>query len=210
MRNVHFSTRMLAAALAALACAACAAVPAVALAGAGGTQFSPGASPPAPLLRDPASIGLGNSAIATYFGPGFFGHRTACGQILTRALVGVAHRTLPCGTLVQVSYAGRNLTVPVVDRGPYGRRGAKWDLTAGAARSLGIRETVRIHAQIVGRVPNTPLLGAPEPQPSEFGVSPQPSGSGIAPQPSGSGISSQPSAQSSASGLARVAGGVAG
>lgn len=77
-----------------------------------------------------------NPARATWFGPGFFGHRTACGQRLTRTLVGVAHRSLPCGTKVSVYYRGRTLRLPVVDRGPYGT-GARWDLTAAAAQRLG-------------------------------------------------------------------------
>jgi rare lipoprotein A len=101
------------------------------------------------------------SAIATWFGPGFYGRQTACGQTLTTAIVGVANRTLPCGTLVKVSYKGHLLVVPVLDRGPYGHSGAQWDLTAEAARMLGIEETVRIGTRIVGSAPNTPTLGAP-------------------------------------------------
>src|SRR5690242_9441673 len=57
--------------------------------------------------------------IATWFGPGFYGQETACGQKMTPMIVGVASRTLPCGTLVLVSYKGHHLTVPVIDRGPY-------------------------------------------------------------------------------------------
>lgn len=100
------------------------------------------------------------SGIATWFGPGFYGKQTACGQTLTPAVVGVANRTLPCGTLVSVTYDGHNLTVPVLDRGPYGHH-ASWDLTAGAAQALGITETVRIATQIVGKTINTPTLGLP-------------------------------------------------
>lgn len=99
--------------------------------------------------------------LATWFGPGFYGNKTACGQTLTPALVGVASRTLACGTLVRIGYRGHSLTVPVLDRGPYGHNGASWDLTAGAARALGILETVRITTAIVGSVPNGPLLGVP-------------------------------------------------
>ncbi len=99
--------------------------------------------------------------LATWFGPGFYGHATACGQVMSPTLVGVASRTLPCGTLVQIGYRGRQLTVPVLDRGPYGHSGAVWDLTAGAARALKIKETVRIATQIVGSVPNEPDLGLP-------------------------------------------------
>jgi rare lipoprotein A (peptidoglycan hydrolase) len=80
--------------------------------------------------------------------------------------VGVANRTLPCGTLINVSYSGRALIVPVLDRGPYSHIGADWDLTAGAASALGITETVRIHTRVVGSAPNTPTLGLPTGVPS--------------------------------------------
>ncbi len=103
----------------------------------------------------------GKQTVATWYGPGFYGHTTACGQKLTPKLVGLASRTLPCGTLVRISYGGHLLTAPVVDRGPFGHSGAVWDLTSGAARALAIKETVRIGTQIVGSVPNTPTLGQP-------------------------------------------------
>jgi len=99
--------------------------------------------------------------IATWFGPGFYGQKTACGQKMTPVVVGVASRTLPCGTLVQVHYRSLELTVPVIDRGPYAKNGAVWDLTAGAASALTIDETVRVKTKIVGRAANTPNLGAP-------------------------------------------------
>lgn len=100
-------------------------------------------------------------ALATWFGPGFYGQRTACGQTLTPAVVGVANRTLPCGTLVKFGYKGRAATVPVIDRGPYARNGAQWDLTTEAAHVLGMTDTARLHTKIVGSVPNTPTLGLP-------------------------------------------------
>ena len=74
--------------------------------------------------------------------------------------MGVANRKLPCGTLVKVTFHGQRLTVPVVDRGPYGN-GADWDLTAAAAQALGIEDTVHISTAVVGAVPNTPTLGLP-------------------------------------------------
>ena len=79
-------------------------------------------------------------AKATWYGPGFYGRTTACGQTMNRYLVGVAHRTLPCGTKVAVMYKGRVMTVPVVDRGPYAN-GSHWDLTYAAANALGFRYT---------------------------------------------------------------------
>ena len=71
----------------------------------------------------------------SWYGPSLYGNGTACGQTLTKALVGVAHRTLPCGTLVTFRYKGTTLTVPVVDRGPY-VTGRTWDLTYGACSKL--------------------------------------------------------------------------
>ena len=84
-------------------------------------------------------------AVATWYGPGFYGRRTACGQLLRPTLVGVAHRTLPCGTRVAIHYAGRSIVASVVDRGPYAN-GAAWDLTAAAARALRLSVTDRIGA----------------------------------------------------------------
>ena len=100
------------------------------------------------------------TGVATWFGPGFYGHKTACGQTLTPAVVGVAHRTLPCGTLVRVTYAGHAVVLPVLDRGPYSHI-AEWDLTAGAAAALDVSDTVRIGTKVVGSTPNVPTLGMP-------------------------------------------------
>jgi rare lipoprotein A (peptidoglycan hydrolase) len=117
------------------------------------------AAPAGPAARAKPARKVHPSGIATWFGPGFYGQTTACGQTLTPTVIGVAHRTLPCGTLIKVSYEGRSLIVPVVDRGPYSR--ADWDLTAGAAQALGISDTVRITARVVGRIANAPTLGLP-------------------------------------------------
>jgi hypothetical protein len=65
-----------------------------------------------------------------------YGNRTACGQTLGYGTLGVAHKTLPCGTQVTFRYRGRELTVPVIDRGPYAH-GREWDLTGATARQLG-------------------------------------------------------------------------
>jgi len=114
----------------------------------------------APTSSTPTKPRVRPSGIATWFGPGFYGKQTACGQTLTPAIVGVANRTLPCGTLVSVTYEGHSLTVPVLDRGPYSHH-ASWDLTAGAAEALGITETVRVATQVVGKTANSPTLGIP-------------------------------------------------
>jgi rare lipoprotein A (peptidoglycan hydrolase) len=73
---------------------------------------------------------------ATWYGPGFYGNRTACGQKLKKRTVGVAHRKLPCGTRVVFAYRGRWARAKVIDRGPF-RRGFRWDLTRALAKRLG-------------------------------------------------------------------------
>jgi rare lipoprotein A len=80
---------------------------------------------------------------ATWYGPGFFGHKTACGITLRKTTLGVANRTLRCGTKVSILYHGHAIKVPVIDRGPYGN-GAYWDLTQATAQALGMTETSRI------------------------------------------------------------------
>lgn len=76
-------------------------------------------------------------SLATWYGPtGTRRETTACGVTLTRSTLGVAHRTLPCGTRVELYYAGRTITVPVIDRGPYAN-GASWDLTVATSDALG-------------------------------------------------------------------------
>jgi rare lipoprotein A (peptidoglycan hydrolase) len=74
----------------------------------------------------------------SWYGPGFFGSGTACGQVYTTQLMGVAHRTLPCGTLVTFRNPanGRTVTVPVIDRGPY-VSGRQWDMSRGLCEYLG-------------------------------------------------------------------------
>jgi rare lipoprotein A (peptidoglycan hydrolase) len=71
----------------------------------------------------------------SWYGPGFYGNRTACGQTYTKSIMGVAHRSLPCGTKVSFKYGSRVITVPVIDRGPY-VAGRNWDLSAAACRAL--------------------------------------------------------------------------
>jgi rare lipoprotein A len=155
MRISRTTTTILLVLLAAMACLASGTSALAAM-----TSATGGASPA------PARTKVHKTGIATWFGPGFYGRQTACGQMLTPAVVGVANRTLPCGTLVKVSYKGHALVVPVLDRGPYANH-ADWDLTAGAAQALDITETVRIGTRVIGATPNTPLLGAPPITPAE-------------------------------------------
>jgi len=87
--------------------------------------------------------------VASWYGPGFFGHRTACGQRLRATTLGVASPNVKCGRLVDLVYHGRSLTVPVVDRGPYAS-GVQWDLTEATAIALGMRKTDAVGALPIG------------------------------------------------------------
>jgi rare lipoprotein A len=79
-------------------------------------------------------------AVASWYGPGLYGGRLACGGTLTAGTLGVAHKTLPCGTKVTLRYRGRTVRVPVVDRGPFvGNR--EFDLTAATKHRLGFGST---------------------------------------------------------------------
>ena len=82
---------------------------------------------------------------ASYYGPGLWGNRTACGQVLRRGLRGVAHRTLPCGTRMAVYANGRIAFFPVIDRGPH-TDGVSVDLTQAAARQLRVTTTTSVRA----------------------------------------------------------------
>jgi hypothetical protein len=72
-------------------------------------------------------------AEASWYGGG---GTMACGGSLTSATMGVANKTLPCGTLVTLRYDGRTVRVPVVDRGPY-VAGREFDLTEATKQALG-------------------------------------------------------------------------
>lgn len=169
-RPAHTSPLALIAGSMACVLAVCALLAASAVADTGSTATG-GAGPGTSASSAPGSPSAGTTrthktSVATWFGPGLYGQKTACGQTLTPAVVGVANRTLPCGTLVKISYHGQTITVPVLDRGPYAN-GADWDLTAGAAQALGVDETVRIATHVVGATPNTPMLGLPPITPAE-------------------------------------------
>jgi peptidoglycan lytic transglycosylase len=78
-----------------------------------------------------------------YGGPSMWGRHTACGQTLRPSTLGVAHKTLPCGTTVKFVYQGRALVTQVIDRGPY-VDGRAWDFTQAASEALGFDGVGRV------------------------------------------------------------------
>jgi rare lipoprotein A len=78
-----------------------------------------------------------DTVLASWYGPGFDGQLTASGEVFDAYGYTAAHNTLPLGTEITVSYAGRSVDVVVNDRGPYsGDR--ELDLSQGAAEYLGL------------------------------------------------------------------------
>jgi rare lipoprotein A len=76
---------------------------------------------------------------ASWYGPGFYGNRTANGEVFRPGTLTAAHRTLPFGTKVRVTnlWNGRSAVVRINDRGPFhGNRVI--DLAHGAAHTLGL------------------------------------------------------------------------
>ncbi|MGI8596270.1 MAG: septal ring lytic transglycosylase RlpA family protein [Thermoleophilaceae bacterium] len=91
-------------------------------------------------LVDSEDVNVYRASVASWYGPGFYGRRTACGQIIRPSTLGVAHKRLPCGTRVTFRYGNRTVTVPVIDRGPF-VGGREWDLTAATRRTLAFPST---------------------------------------------------------------------
>jgi rare lipoprotein A len=90
------------------------------------------------------------SAGATWYGPGFYGRRTACGQTLRPGTLGVAHRSLPCGTAVKFVFGGHQVVTRVIDRGPYAK-GFAWDLTNGTREALGFEGSGQIRYAVAAQ-----------------------------------------------------------
>ena len=123
---------------------------AMALPAAASTGATNGGASPTPPASDEQQAPNARAADykdvkATWYGPGLYGNRLACGGKLTHRTLGVAHKRLPCGTKVALKYQGRTIVVPVIDRGPYSR-GVSYDLTEATATKLGMRQTSRLSA----------------------------------------------------------------
>lgn len=86
--------------------------------------------------------------LASWYGPGFYGNTTACGQIYTPEILGVAHLTLSCGTQLTLASGGRAVTVPVIDRGPY-IAGRTIDLSNATKLALGCTDLCTLRMQVL-------------------------------------------------------------
>ncbi len=99
-------------------------------------QLRPSLPPVVIASATPAKVAQGT---ASWYGPGFYGNRTASGEVLRPGTLTAAHRSLPFGTRVRVTnlHNGRSAVVRINDRGPF--HGSRViDLAHGAASELGV------------------------------------------------------------------------
>lgn len=98
--------------------------------------------------------GAEEEGLAGYYAPQFEGRRTASGATFHHEALTCAHRTLPFGTVVEVTRVddGRTVRVTVTDRGPF-VRARVIDLTLRAARAIGlVKEGLcRVRLRVVQR-----------------------------------------------------------
>jgi rare lipoprotein A (peptidoglycan hydrolase) len=90
------------------------------------------------------------SAKVSWYGPGFYGRKTASGAVLTEGMMNVAHKSMAFGTKIQFEYKGRTVTAVVNDRGPY-VHGRVFDLGPGTAKALGFGGVGTVNYRILGR-----------------------------------------------------------
>jgi rare lipoprotein A (peptidoglycan hydrolase) len=86
---------------------------------------------------------------ASWYGPGFYGNRTANGEVYRPGTYTIAHRYLRFGTRVRVTNLnnGRSAIARVNDRGPY-VGGRIVDLGHGIARDLGVISSGLAHVRL--------------------------------------------------------------
>ncbi|WP_455377628.1 septal ring lytic transglycosylase RlpA family protein [Petrachloros mirabilis] len=119
-------------------------------------------SPPKPTYFPGYPIGYVERGIASWYGPGFHGNKTANGERYDMHRLTAAHRTLPLGSIAVVRSInnGRKVTVRINDRGPFAK-GRILDLSFAGAKALGMvgNGTDRVELRVVGFQGNTGAMG---------------------------------------------------
>ena len=102
-----------------------------------------------PKVRNTSTTGT-EVGIASWYGPGFHGRRTASGERFNTQAMTAAHKTLPFGTRVRVTSAatGKEVVVRINDRGPF-IAGRIIDLSRAAALALGFVGIKQVELQVL-------------------------------------------------------------
>jgi peptidoglycan lytic transglycosylase len=87
------------------------------------------------MVKRVGRLNVFRPAMASWYGPGFYGGHLACGGTLGVGTLGVAHKTLPCGTKITLRYRGHTVRCAVIDRGPF-VAGREFDLTGATKAAL--------------------------------------------------------------------------
>lgn len=110
----------------------------------------------------PAGPGV-QSGMASWYGPGFAGRRTANGEVFDPSQLTAAHRELPFNTLVRVTNEtnGRNVVVRINDRGPF-KGGRILDLSRAGAEAIGMvgSGVARVRLEVLTLPAGTVRVGA--------------------------------------------------
>jgi rare lipoprotein A len=113
------------------------------------------------------------TGVASWYGPDFYGHRTANGEMYDGTQLTAAHRTLPLPVNVRVTNLenGRSVVVRVNDRGPYAK-GRIIDLSAAAAKALDVvgNGTAKVRVTYLGRADMGNGLPPPDVTPPDIAV----------------------------------------
>ncbi|HEX5544835.1 MAG TPA: septal ring lytic transglycosylase RlpA family protein [Nitrospira sp.] len=98
-------------------------------------------------------IGFVERGMASWYGPGFHGNKTANGERYDMYKLTAAHRTLPLGSVAVVHSltSGRHITIRINDRGPFAK-GRILDLSLAGAQALGMvgNGTDEVELRVVG------------------------------------------------------------
>jgi peptidoglycan lytic transglycosylase len=135
-------------------------------------QVSCGGAAPRPTYFPGYPIGYAERGVASWYGPGFHGNKTANGERYDMHKLTAAHRTLPLGSVAVVRSlsTGRHVTVRINDRGPFAR-GRILDLSLAGAQALGMTGTGtdQIELRVVGYQGRTGDMGVLRLQVGSFG-----------------------------------------
>lgn len=91
-----------------------------------------------------------SKVVASWYGPGFHGRKTASGERFNQNALTAAHKHLKFGTRVKITYKGRSVIVRINDRGPYSH-GRTIDLSKAAARKIGCKGVCVVSMVVLGK-----------------------------------------------------------
>ena len=122
-------------------------------------------NPSPPIAERPPPLTESSlTGVASWYGPGFDGHRTATGEVYNQEEMTAASTVIPLGSQVMVTNLdnGRAVQVRINDHGPY-VKGRKIDLSHEAARTLGIVTpgTARVRIDVLSQPEGTRPVGTP-------------------------------------------------